>query len=98
MGLDSFKTEKDYPIGSVKSRKKVSNIKLEKSAWKYFAAHEPQWIQMFCHDLERSECKALVGLMDEILEDGVEGTKLSDEHLEELESCRDEIIADYIDN
>lgn len=98
MGLEEFKTEKDYPIGSVKSRKKVSNIKLDKDMWKHFAAHEPYWIQMFCTDLEKSENKALVALLDEILEDGISGANLTDEQLDAIEDARDEIIKEHIED
>jgi hypothetical protein len=98
MALEDFKTEKEYPIGSVKSRKKVENIKLNKAQWKHFAGYEPDWVSMFAADLEKTECKALVGLMDEIIEEGIEGVNLSDEELDRIEEERDNIIRERIED
>lgn len=96
MALDEFITEKEYPIGSIKSRKKVENITLDKETWKFFVAHAPDWAESWAHDMERSEVKAIVKLMDSIIEEGIEGVSLSDEELDELESKRDAIVQEHI--
>lgn len=96
MALDEFITEKEYPIGSIKSRKKVENITLDKDTWKFFVAHAPEWAESWVHDMERSEVKAIVKLMDSIIEEGIEGVSLSDEELDELESKRDAIVQEHI--
>jgi hypothetical protein len=96
MALDEFITEKEYPIGSIKSRKKVENITLDKDKWRFFVAHAPEWPESWANDMERSEVKAIVKLMDSIIEEGLDGVALSDDELDKLEDTRDNIVQEHI--
>lgn len=96
MGLEDFKSEDEYSIGSISTRKKVKNVKLDKRHWEHLLWHDPHWASFFGHKMDEQSIKAVVQLMDEIIEEGVEGVARNEEKEQEIEEERDKVVEEFL--
>lgn len=96
MGLEDFKSEDEYSIGSVTTRKKIKNVKLEDDDWKHLLYHDPHWATYFANGMEPEEIKAMIQVLDELIEEGRDGVKQNEETTEQIRDVREELVDEYI--
>lgn len=100
MALDDFKTEKQFEIGSIRSRKKVENVKLKEDEWKLLMEADPWIVSVIANRRKQTEVRAIVQLMDEMIETGKgwAGENIGEEAVEKIEDERDEIVEENLED
>jgi len=99
MGLSDFKTESSTDEQEIRSRKQIYNLELEKEQWEEIFITYPNTIPIAMRQGSTSECKAVIQTVDEWLDDeGEFETELTDDSLDHLETVRDEMVEEYIED
>jgi len=99
MGLENFKTSdssEEYSIGSVKTRKKISNVTINKKTWTRILYHNPEMGTVLASGMDEKSVKALVQLMDQIIQGDIEKVDIDEEKLKGLEQHRDEVVDTFL--
>lgn len=96
MGLEEFTTDNEHGVGEITTRKKIENVSLPKDAWLHLLYHNPVYASYFAGQLGDSETKAMVQIMDQLIEEGSKGTKRYEERRNEIKGYRDEVVEEYI--
>lgn len=98
MALDDFKTDKQFEIGSVKSRKKIENLQISEDDWKLIIEVEPWVLSSISNRLKDNEIRAIVQTMDKMIETekGWWNEDLGEETIEEIETYREEIVDEQL--
>lgn len=92
---DLIDNEKLDPDRSINSRKNPENIDVPERAWKELLAQNPYSFYTIAVDIEENEAKCLVSMIDEALENGIEGWNLSDEQIENMKEAKQDIMKMY---
>lgn len=91
MGLDDFKQEDKI----TSSRKKVENIEFSAKAMRTLIAHEPHMVDLMLSftspDVSESDYKSVIAEINDILENGMDGERLSEETKNNLKDARSEL-------
>lgn len=104
MALDDLLEDvEQYPVGSVNSRMKGENIPVSDKAWLHILCHTPEtaytvitFSSVSRSKDEESMARKFVSLLDQIIQDDIDGMKVSDEERDRAERQRDEIIGEYL--
>lgn len=92
MGLDEFKTETEYDIGEVKTRKKIENVKIDNRTWKRLLYFDPQWASSIAGNSDEQTIKAIVQTMDEVIQEGLDTEKISEDQIDTVKSEREKLV------
>ena len=99
MGLSDFKTESSTDEQEIRSRKQIYNLELEREQWEEIFITYPNTIPIAMRQGSTSERKAVIQTVDEWLDDeGEFETELTDDSLDHLETVRDEMVEEYIED
>lgn len=98
MGLEDFKSDNGNSVGSVSTRKKIKNVKIDKQSWKRILYHHPSFAETIVSGTDEQGVKAIVELMDKIIqqEEDVEGW--SENQAEEVERVRNNIVSWHLED
>jgi len=98
MGLESFTTEdeEEESGNTISTRKKLENVSMDRWFWEILVTSHPGVIESASSFTNDSSSKAMVLLIDEALDDEIEGIEVSDDHAEELEEIREEIVEEHL--
>lgn len=97
MGLDKFKKEDDEQEPKIKTRKQIENVTMDKWFWTNVICTAPEWAVQAAVCAEGNGDKAIIQRMDEILEEGAEGHKLSPEKKQEIKRERDQYVEEHLE-
>lgn len=92
MGLKDLYDEPEYPVGSVSSRMKPKNISMPEEWWRSMAIHNPWMFDWYARDMNREQVKLFVELLDDVIEDRMEGEKIADQQKEQAEEVRESLV------
>jgi len=91
MGLESFSTNRENPIGEVKSRKKLENLTVDRSAWRQIISMlGGQFPTSVAEEMTDEELKSLIKLYDEEI---TEETYFALEDGSEVEGHREDLVS-----
>jgi hypothetical protein len=96
MGLESFETETDGKSGSIKTRKKLKNVNLDRRFYEKLCGYNARHMYLVANHTDEAGAKAVVQYIDEVMEDGVDGYTEDEDRQEELATVREEIIEDLL--
>lgn len=96
MALDDFKTDKEYGIGTVTTRKDISNITLPKEEFIRHMYYAPEVVKVLAPGLEENEIEALIEEMDKIIQEGSDVRPDFEDREEELRQIRNTVVEDYL--
>lgn len=92
MGLDDFKTQTEPDIGSISTRKKPSNMMLSNRTWRQILVTYPDLAFLVANEGEEAQTKCVIQLLDNMIQDGVQGEVISDDRKEEIKEVRSQIV------
>lgn len=93
MGLDDLMDDVEtHPVGSVNSRKNSKNMEFRESSWKEVLTYYPYAGEVLSRYADDSDVRKIVSMMDDVLQNGLEGHKLSDDELQRIEDARDSLV------
>jgi hypothetical protein len=99
MALSDFKTETSTEDQEIRSRKKIYNLELEREQWEEIFITYPSTIRTVMLEGSTSERKAVVQTIDEWVDgEGEFDDELTDDELEHLETVRDDVVEEYIED
>ena len=91
MGLESFSTNRENPIGEVKSRKKLDNLTVSRSAWRQIISMlGGKFPTSVAEDMTDEELKSVIKLYDEEI---VEETYFALEDRSSVEGYREDLVS-----
>ena len=99
MGLDDLidnENINEYPIGSVKTRKKATSIEVQEDAWMHILGHHPSLWAFVMFGNDESTAKKLVQMMDVMIKNEVDDIHFSEQEIERIVEEREEIVNDYL--
>lgn len=96
MGLGDFITDREHQVGDVTTRMKIKNVTLTKDSWILISLYHTDAVRVLCQNMETKQVKALVQLLDEVLEEEHESPVVDEHDLDELEEIREDIVDTYI--
>lgn len=88
MGLDNFKVDE---VGEVSSIRKIENYSISKDEWKFILLHSPATASYLGHGGDKEEIRMWIEILDEILLEGVDGVKVSEDEKEKVEYEREKL-------
>lgn len=95
MGLDDLideNTEDRYPVGSVSSRMNPQSLSLNRFGWTWVIAHNPDDASLIARNTTAEGAKLVISIIDDLLEDEINGLKIRDVTKEEFKRIRENII------
>lgn len=98
MGLESFTTEDEEEESSntISTRKKLENVNMDRRFWELLVTSNPGVLLNASGKTNESSSKAMVQLIDEAMENEIDGVEVSEEEIEELEEIREQIVEEHI--
>jgi len=95
-GIDDLIDEEKKDVErTISSRMDPRNIEVPEKAWKEILAVNPFDFLTIAVRVEENEAKALVSMMDDALEDGIDGWNLHEDQLDEIREAKQEIMEKY---
>jgi len=94
MGLEQFQTEKEEKNNEIRTRKKIKNVNLDRDVWEDIVVEFMDLPTFIAHRMEEKEVKAMVQMMDEMMnpEDDEEPVEI-----EGLQETRDTLVDEHIE-
>lgn len=94
MGLEQFQTEKEEENNEIRTRKKIKNVNLDRDVWEDLVIEFMDLPMFIAPRMEEKEVKAMVQMMDEMM--NPEGDEEPVE-VEGLQEIRDVLVDEYIE-
>jgi hypothetical protein len=97
MGLEAFKSEdSNSSSSSISTRKKLKNVNLEREFYVDQAATDPMSLINASRYTDETSSKAIVQMLDEIINDEIGEWDWTEEQIEEIEEAREEIVEQHL--
>lgn len=99
MGLEDFKESDEFEEGTVKTRKNIENVSLNKDTWDHLIVHSPQWLTTFAgmSSWSENEVKSAVQRIDELLERGsTTNVTISESEKENMRKARSDLVDNHL--
>lgn len=94
MGLEQFQTEKEQENNEIRTRKKIKNVNLDRDVWEDIVVEFMDLPIFIAHRMEEKEVKAMVQMMDEMMNPEGDEEPIEAEGLQET---RDMLVDEHIE-
>lgn len=92
MGLEDFTADDSTDSESIKTRKKLKNVTLEKEFWTDLIVSAPTYAILAAEYSEESSAKAIIKEMDRVVNEDLEEYSVEPEQEEFIQGLRDDFV------
>lgn len=95
MGLDDLTKNRAMQVGDVKSSMDPEQIEMTEEFWETMACHHPYMLHWDARSQSEKQIRYFLMLLDKVIQNDIEGTKVTDSQKREAEDAREELL-DYL--